>query len=180
MYFQWKWPHATWRDAEESLNLPRGKQKIKLARNCKTKRSWLETALSPWREILQNSSCVSVAVYEILTALQPALPEEEIQKHMRSTQYQFWVFKNIDCFMSLRRRYLDKAVMLLFHNSAMQRNKVNVGCACCKTPALETCSKSVWYFISFNAEYLRCKGVCHDSQTDPVNAPLPADHQPSV
>jgi len=26
-----------------------------------------------------------VAVYEILTALEPALPEEEIQKHVRST-----------------------------------------------------------------------------------------------
>jgi len=30
-----------------------------------------------------------VAVYEILTALELALPEEEIQKHVRSTQYQF-------------------------------------------------------------------------------------------
>ena len=44
--------------------------------------------------------------------------------------------------------------------------------ACSKAPALETCSDSVWYFISFNAEYLRCKGVCHDSQTDPLDAPL--------
>jgi len=58
-----------------------------------------------------------MAVYEILTALQPALPEAEIQKHVRSTQYQFRVFKNMDCFMSLRRCYLDKAVMLLFRNT---------------------------------------------------------------
>jgi len=83
------------------------KQQTKLARNCETKRSWLETVLSPWREILQNSSCVCVAVYEILTALEPALPEEEIQKQVRSTQYQFRVFKNLDCFMSLRRCYLE-------------------------------------------------------------------------
>jgi len=74
---------------------------------------------------------VCAAVYEILTALlalEPALPEEEIQKHVRSTQYQFRVFKNVDCFMSLRRRYLDKAVTLLFRNSTMQRYKGNVGC----------------------------------------------------
>jgi len=69
-----------------------------------------------------------VAVYEILTALEPALPEQETQKHVRSTQYQFRVFKNVDCFMSLRRHYLDKAVTLLFHNSIMQRYKGNVGC----------------------------------------------------
>jgi len=62
-----------------------------------------------------------MAVYEILTALEPALPEEEIQKHVHWTQYQFRVFKNMDCFMSLRRRYLDKAVTLLFRNSIMQR-----------------------------------------------------------
>jgi len=71
----------------------------------------------------KNSSCVCVAVCEIPTALKPALPEEEIQKQVRSTQYQFRVFKNVDCFMSLRRRHLDKAVTLLFRlrNSAMQR-----------------------------------------------------------
>jgi len=43
--------------------------------------------------------CVYVAVYEIPTAfsaLELALPEEEIQKHVRSTQYQFRVFKNVD------------------------------------------------------------------------------------
>jgi len=34
-----------------------------------------------------------MAVYEILTALELALLEEEIQKHVRSTQYQFRVFK---------------------------------------------------------------------------------------
>jgi len=33
---------------------------------------------------------------------------------VRSTQYQFRVFKNVNCFMSLRRRHLDKAVTLLF------------------------------------------------------------------
>jgi len=63
-----------------------------------------------------------VAVYEILTALELALPEEEIQKHVRSTQYQFWVSKNVDCFMSLRRCYLDKAVTLLFHNTVVLCN----------------------------------------------------------
>ena len=64
---------------------------------------------------LQNSSCVFVAVYEILTALEPALPEEEIPKQVR-------VFKNGDCFMSLRSRHLDKAGTLLFRlrNSTMQ------------------------------------------------------------
>ena len=40
---------------------------------------------------------------------------------LRLTQYQFRVFKNMDCFMSLHRRYLNKASMLLFRNSAMQR-----------------------------------------------------------
>jgi len=40
-----------------------------------------------------------------------------------------------------------------------------------KKAALQTCS-GVWYFIGFNAEYLRCKGVCHDSQTVPLDAPL--------
>jgi len=69
-----------------------------------------------------------MAVYEILTALEPALPEAEIQKQVCSMQYQFRVFKNVDCFMSLRRCYLGKAVMLLFHNSTMQRYKGNVGC----------------------------------------------------
>jgi len=51
-----------------------------------------------------------VAVYELqaaLLALELALPEEEIPKHVRSTQYQLRAFKNVDCFMSLRRRYLD-------------------------------------------------------------------------
>jgi len=68
-----------------------------------------------------------VAVHEILTALEPALPEEEIQKHVRSTQYQFRVFKNVDCFMSQWWRYLDKAVTL-FRNSTMQCYKGNLGC----------------------------------------------------
>jgi len=47
-------------------------------------------------------------------SIRAGIAEEEIQKHMRLTQYQFWVFKNVDCFMSLRRCYLDKAVTL-FH-----------------------------------------------------------------
>jgi len=61
--------------------------------------------------------CVCVAVYKLLTALlalELALPEEEIPKHVRSTQYQFKVFKNVHCFMSLRRCHLDKAGTLLF------------------------------------------------------------------
>jgi len=64
--------------------------------------------------------CECVAVYELLTALlalELALPEEEILKH----QYQFEVLKNVNCFMSLHRRHLDKAGTLLFHNSTMQR-----------------------------------------------------------
>jgi len=69
-----------------------------------------------------------MAVYEILTTLESALPGEEIQKHVHSTQYQFRVFKNMDCFMPLRRRYLDKAGTLLFRNSTMQHYKGNVGC----------------------------------------------------
>jgi len=69
-----------------------------------------------------------VAVYEILTALELALLEEEIEKHMCSMQYQFQVFKNVDSFVSLCRCYFDKSVTLLFHNSTMQCNKGNVGC----------------------------------------------------
>jgi len=55
--------------------------------------------------------CVCMAVYELLAALlalELVLPEEEILKHVRLTQYQFRVFKHMDSFMSLRRRYLDK------------------------------------------------------------------------
>jgi len=62
-----------------------------------------------------------MAVYDLLTALELALPQEEIPKHMRSTQYQVIVFKNVDCFMSLCREYSDKAGTLLFRNSHMQR-----------------------------------------------------------
>jgi len=62
-----------------------------------------------------------MTVSEIPTALEPVLPEEEIQKHVRSMQYQFRVFKNVDCFMSLRRRFLKKALTLLFRNNTMQR-----------------------------------------------------------
>jgi len=35
-------------------------------------------------------------------------------------QYQFRVFKHVDCFMSLRRHYLDKVQTLLFHNRTKQ------------------------------------------------------------
>jgi len=68
--------------------------------------------------------CVYMAVYELLTALlalELALPEEEIPKHVRSTQYQFEVFTNVNCFMSLCRCQLDKAGTVLFCNSTMQR-----------------------------------------------------------
>jgi len=67
---------------------------------------------------------VCVAVYELLTALvalELALAEEEILKHVRSTQYQFKVFKNVNCFMSLCRCHLDKAGTLLFRNNTMKR-----------------------------------------------------------
>ena len=72
--------------------------------------------------------------------------------------------------MSLGRRYLDKAVILLFRNMTMQPYKGNA-VACSKLPALETCSDSVWYFIGFNADHLRHKWPCHDSQTNPLDAP---------
>jgi len=58
--------------------------------------------------------CVCMAVDEPLTALLVlvlALPEEEIPKHVHLTQYQFIVFKNVNCFVSLRRRRLDKAAV---------------------------------------------------------------------
>ena len=75
---------------------------------------------------VRGSVCDSdsiTALEPALTASEPALPGEKIQKQVRSTQYQFRVFKNVDCFMSLRRCYLDKAVTLLFRlrNSTMQR-----------------------------------------------------------
>jgi len=102
------------------------KQQIKLAETAK-RSDCARRLLSSCHEakILQNSSCVCVAVYEIheiLTALESALPEEEIQKHVRSTQYQFRMFKNVDCFMSLHRRHLDKAGRLLFHNTVVRCN----------------------------------------------------------
>jgi len=67
--------------------------------------------------------CVCVTVYDLLTALlalELVLPEQEIPKHVRSTQYQFEVFQNMNCFMSLRRRHLDKVGTLLFRNSTLQ------------------------------------------------------------
>jgi len=71
-----------------------------------------------------------MAVYELLTALlalELALPKDEIPKRVCSTQYQFNVFKDVNCFMSLRRCHSDKAGTLLFRNSAVQRWKGNVG-----------------------------------------------------
>jgi len=68
--------------------------------------------------------CVCVAVYELLTALlalELALPEEEIPKHVLSAQYQFEVFKNVNCFMSFRKRYFDKRAPWLFRNNPIQR-----------------------------------------------------------
>jgi len=50
-----------------------------------------------------------VAVYELvaaLLALKLALPEEEIPKHVRLTHK---VLKDVNCFVSLRSRHLDKA-----------------------------------------------------------------------
>jgi len=79
---------------------------------------------------------VCVVVYELVTAslgLELALPEQEIQKHVRSTQYQVEVFKNMNCFMSLRMRHLDKVETLLFRNSTMQSEKGNVGCCLFQT-----------------------------------------------
>jgi len=61
-------------------------------------------------------------------SIRAGIAEEEIQKHVRSTQYQFRVFKNVDCFMSPRTCYSDKAVTLLFRNSIVQRYKGNEGC----------------------------------------------------
>jgi len=50
-----------------------------------------------------------MAVYELLTALlalELALPEEDFPKHLHLMQYQFKVFKHVNCFMSLHRRHL--------------------------------------------------------------------------
>jgi len=71
----------------------------------------------------KTALCACVAVYELLTALlalEPALSEEEMPKHVRLTQYQFRVFRDVECFVSLRRHHVDKAETLLFHNT-MQR-----------------------------------------------------------
>jgi len=47
-------------------------------------------------------------VYELLTALlvlELALSEKENPKYVGSLQYQFRVFKNVDCFISVHRGY---------------------------------------------------------------------------
>jgi len=69
----------------------------------------------------------------VLLALELLLPEEEILKYMRSMQYQFKVFKNVNCFVSLHRRHLDKAGTLFFRNSIMQHWKANAGCSLFQT-----------------------------------------------
>jgi len=77
-------------------------------------------------------------------------------------------------FNAPHRCYLDKAVTVLFRNSSLQRYKGNVGCCLLlNTRIWDLQWQGVWRFIGFNAEYLKCKGVCHDSQTDPLDAPLP-------
>jgi len=55
-----------------------------------------------------------VAVYKLLTvllALELALPQEEIPKHVHLMQYQFKVLKNVNCFLFLRRWHLDVIVV---------------------------------------------------------------------
>jgi len=87
------------------------------------------------KQNITKQLCVCVAMYELLTALlalELALLEEKIPKQVRSTQHQFEVFKNMNCFMSLHRCHLDKAG-LLFHNSATQRHKGNAGCCLLQT-----------------------------------------------
>jgi len=74
------------------------------------------------KQNITKQLCMCVAVYKFLTALlalELPLPDEEILKHVRSMQYQFEVFKNVNCFMSLRRHHLDKAGMLLLHNTVV-------------------------------------------------------------
>ena len=44
------------------------------------------------------------SVRAVFACMELALPEEEIPKHVPSMQYQVKVFKNVNCFMSLRRR----------------------------------------------------------------------------
>ena len=65
--------------------------------------------------------CAMHKLVTTLVALELALPEEVIPKHVCLTQYQLKVFKNVDCFMPLHMHNLDKAGTLLFHNSTMQR-----------------------------------------------------------
>jgi len=70
-----------------------------------------------------NTALRVCGVYKLLTALlafELALPEVEIPKRVCSMQYQFKVFKNVNCLMSLRRCHLDRVAMLLFHNNIIQ------------------------------------------------------------
>jgi len=86
---------------------------------------------------------VCVAVYELLTALlalELALPEEEMPKHMHLTQSQFKVFKNVTCFMSVCRHHLDKAWRCCFAIVLCNVRREIWAVACSKPPTLETCS----------------------------------------
>jgi len=67
---------------------------------------------------------------------------------------------------------IAQAGTLLVRNTK-QRQQGNA-VACSKPPTLETCSDSVLYFIGYNAASLRHKRACHDSQPDPLDAPLHA------
>jgi len=81
-----------------------------------------QCSLAMKRNITQQL-CMCMALHELLTnllALELARPEVKILKYMRSTQYEFRVFKNVDRFMSLRRCHFDKAGTLLFCISTMQ------------------------------------------------------------
>jgi len=51
--------------------------------------------------------------------------------------------------MSLRRRYLDKAVTLLFCNSAMQHYKRNVGCCLFQNTRIRDlqCERLIFYHL---------------------------------
>ena len=73
-------------------------------------------------KFLATCLCVggSIRASDSFACMELALPEEEIPKHVRSTQYQFREFRNLGCFMSLRKGYLNKKGAL-FRNSTMQR-----------------------------------------------------------
>jgi len=69
-----------------------------------------------------------VAVCEILTALRAGTARGGNSETRAFDAMSILSVQKCGCFISLRRCYFDKAVTLLFHNSAMQRYKGNVGC----------------------------------------------------